>query len=249
MSTESGLFNMKISEQTLKQLLPTSILTIVLLGSLAFFSTLLHINFKNIGATIKKYKQELALTLLSNTTNGHTSNVMLIAQYDSRNDPRYRQDLYDPYDDSYDRDPNDFYGRRQYQSVLPFDTTLPSFQGAVYGSGTVFHSVFGLTLRLPQSWRGYRVVQSREIYAGIPSTATYTFYIQDEPTLTINVFNKEQWNDIRIQDNLDLIDFGSLSNYYGEGAYRGENITYIFSYEIHDRESEARAVISGAQFF
>jgi hypothetical protein len=90
--------------------------------------------------------------------------------------------------------------------------------------GVVYHNAqYGLTVPLPASWSDYTVVESKEAFAGVLSLASLHFYVRGQNPLTINVFTKEQWNDIRIQETNNQV------NGFGEGNYLGENTTYIFA--------------------
>lgn len=91
-------------------------------------------------------------------------------------------------------------------------------------SGPAYHNpTFGLTV--PGS---YNVAQRQNVYGGVPTTASYDFYTGGVYAFTINVFSKEQWNNIRIQETRNMKE-GTGPDYLGEGRYLGENQTWIYS--------------------
>lgn len=92
-----------------------------------------------------------------------------------------------------------------------------------FPGGSVYHSdTYGLTIPLPAAWNGYSASISTDTYAGVSDLASIHL-IGAASSLTINVFTKEQWNDIRIQETNGQV------NSFGEGNYLGENKNYIFS--------------------
>lgn len=82
---------------------------------------------------------------------------------------------------------------------------------------------YGLTISMPSTYAGYTVLNAREAFAGVYDLDSLHFYNGGVNTFTINVFTKQQWNDIRIQETNNQV------NGYGEGTYLGENKNYIFS--------------------
>ncbi len=93
-------------------------------------------------------------------------------------------------------------------STSPYGMTLPFGEGAVLTN------------------------TSSDLYAGVPATATYTYNVGGVPKYKVNVFTKEQWNNIRIKETQEMIesDLKDLNHYYGEGRYFGESMDYIFTY-------------------
>ena len=91
-------------------------------------------------------------------------------------------------------------------------------------SGPAYRApTFGLTV--PGS---YTVSVGQNVYSGVPATASYNFFSGGVYAFTINIFSKEQWNDIRIQETRNAKE-GTGPDYLGEGRYLGENMTWIFS--------------------
>jgi len=132
--------------------------------------------------------------------------------------------------------------------IPPHEVTVYK-QVATYPGGVTFHSPFGLTLPFPATWAGYTLIQTNESYAGVPALATYNFNVGGDRVLTINAFTKEQWNNIRIQEEQDILEGETRNEYFGEGHYLGENTTYIFSYDIQGRDAETQTVVNGAVFY
>lgn len=98
-------------------------------------------------------------------------------------------------------------------------TTYQAVSGPAYRNPT-----YGLTI--PGT---YQVVPSQNAYAGVPTAASYAFYQNGVYAYTVNVFSKEQWNNIRIQETINTKE-GIGPDYLGEGRYLGENKTWIYSY-------------------
>lgn len=96
-----------------------------------------------------------------------------------------------------------------------------------YPSGPYYHNnLFGLSVP------GIYVVQNGALnsYGNVAPTASYDFYYTGVKLFTINVFSKEEWNNIRIQETVQS-DAGTKNAYLGEGHYLGENKTWIYSFE------------------
>ncbi|MBX4195471.1 hypothetical protein KW796_00740 [Candidatus Parcubacteria bacterium] len=105
-------------------------------------------------------------------------------------------------------------------------------------SGTAYRNAsFGLTV--PGS---HSVTVGRDAYAGVSDTASLHFYQGGVHAFQINVWSKEQWNDIRIQETMNAKQ-GTGPTYFGEGSYLGENKTWIFSV------IPGSSIPSGVQFF
>lgn len=105
----------------------------------------------------------------------------------------------------------------------PTTTRTVAVISSPFPGGVVYHnSTYGLTVGLPTTWNNYRVTIGQDSFAGVSNTASIYINGGTSP-LTINVFTKEQWNDIRIQET------NSQINSFGEGDYLGENKNYIFS--------------------
>lgn len=108
--------------------------------------------------------------------------------------------------------------------------TAPRSQsyGGTYASGSAYHNGYGLTV--PGS---YTVTTGQDVYAGVYDTASLHFHLpaqagQGAQAFQINVWSKEQWNDIRIQETINAKE-GTGPTYFGEGSYLGENFTWIYS--------------------
>lgn len=120
-----------------------------------------------------------------------------------------------------------------------YTTTLVS----PFPGGSVYHnSTYGLTIPLPTSWAGYTVTTTRETFAGVTNLASIKFFVGGQNPLTINVFTKEQWNDIRIQET------NSQVNGFGEGNYLGENSRYIFATNSIGGE-EISLILTNTRFY
>jgi hypothetical protein len=118
----------------------------------------------------------------------------------------------------------------------PAHTEVVSRPGSPFPGGSVYHnSAYGLSVPVPANWAGYSVYQNREFFGGFPSLASIHFNVAGTNPLTVNVFTKEQWNDIRNQENANHLNVNSL----GEGIYLGENFTYIFSTQTLTPESQS----------
>lgn len=108
----------------------------------------------------------------------------------------------------------------------PAHTEVVTRPSNPFPGGPVYHnSTYGLTVPLPAGWSGYSIYQNVEYFGGFPSLVSLHFNVGGTNPLTVNVFTKEQWNDIRNQENANHLNVNSL----GEGIYLGENFTYIFS--------------------
>ncbi len=118
--------------------------------------------------------------------------------------------------------------------------TVISGNSSVFPGGTEYRSPYGLTLALPANWQTYALTKNSVSYGGVTPTDSTTIRLASGPVLTINVFTKEQWNSIKTQENAANQNVNSL----GEGEYLGENATYIYSFLIHDLESEVRQVLA-----
>jgi hypothetical protein len=96
-------------------------------------------------------------------------------------------------------------------------------------TATVYQSAYGsypFGITVP---RGYTTTAAATgVYGGIQPTAAYHFYANGAYAFTVNVFSKEQWNDIRIQETRNVKE-GTGPEYLGEGRYLGENKTWIYS--------------------
>lgn len=110
----------------------------------------------------------------------------------------------------------------------------------VFPGGSEYRSPYGLALAFPASWQAYAMTKNTTSFGGVAPSDSTTFRLSTGPVLTINVFTKEQWNRIKTQENAANQNVNSL----GEGEYLGENATYIYSFIIHDRESEVRQVLN-----
>ncbi|MDB5266308.1 MAG: hypothetical protein JWN89_123 [Parcubacteria group bacterium] len=109
------------------------------------------------------------------------------------------------------------------QVYQPATTKVVNRAVSPFPGGSTYHnSAYGLTVPLPAGWSNVPSVGA-DVYAGIPDTASIHFAGPGGQTLTVNVFTKEQWNNIRIQETL------GQTNSFGEGNYLGENFTYIYS--------------------
>jgi hypothetical protein len=117
--------------------------------------------------------------------------------------------------------------------------TVISGNSNVFPGGSEYRSPYGLTLALPASWQAYALTTNSTTYGGVTPTNSTTFRLAGGPVLTINVFTKEQWNKIKTEENAANQNVSSL----GEGEYLGENATYIYSYIIHDRETEVKQIL------
>lgn len=93
-------------------------------------------------------------------------------------------------------------------------STRPAYHNATYG------------LTIPGVYAVTPVAVSP--YGGVSPVASYSFNYNGVYAFTINVFSKEEWNNIRIQETLSA-DAGTTNAYLGEGTYLGENKTWIFS--------------------
>jgi hypothetical protein len=123
------------------------------------------------------------------------------------------------------------------QTIVRTTLVSPFPGGSVYRNST-----YGLSVPLPASWNGYTTTEGRETFAGVTNLASIRFYLGGANPLTINVFTKEQWNDIRIQEtNLQV-------NGYGEGSYLGENGTYIFATNSTGG-AEIQSILDAIRFF
>lgn len=100
--------------------------------------------------------------------------------------------------------------------VAPRTNTASSY--SAYTSVNGYHSPYGLTVP-----GNYYPTIGRDVYAGVYDTASLHF-----SGFQINVFSKEEWNDIRIQETVNNKE-GTGPTYFGEGSYLGENKTWIFS--------------------
>jgi hypothetical protein len=118
--------------------------------------------------------------------------------------------------------------------------TVISGSSDVFPGGSEYTSPFGLRLALPSTWQAYALTKNTVSFGGVAPTDSTTFTLAGGPVLTINVFTKEQWNRIKTKENAANQNVNSL----GEGEYLGENTTYIYSYTIHDRESEVRQILN-----
>ncbi|MEK9200419.1 MAG: hypothetical protein AAB909_00430 [Patescibacteria group bacterium] len=67
-------------------------------------------------------------------------------------------------------------------------------------------------------------------YSGVTATASYNFYTNGNLAFIVNVFSDEQWNNIRIQETMNVAEQGGTNSYKGEGRYLGENFSWVFSY-------------------
>lgn len=117
--------------------------------------------------------------------------------------------------------------------------TIVSDNSSVFTGGSEYRSPYGLALAFPASWQAYAMTKNATTYGGVAAQDSTTFRLASGPVLTINVFTKEQWNRIKTQENAANQNVSSL----GEGEYLGENTTYIYSFIIHDRESEVRQIL------
>ncbi len=74
----------------------------------------------------------------------------------------------------------------------------------------------------------YQTTASQNTYGGISTAGSYNFYVNNVLAFTINVFSKEAWSNIRIQET-DAAANGNTNAYLGEGHYLGENKDWIFA--------------------
>ncbi|MES2214380.1 MAG: hypothetical protein V4465_03285 [Patescibacteria group bacterium] len=122
----------------------------------------------------------------------------------------------------------------------PGGTTVVRKAISAFPGGSSYHSAFGLTVSLPPGWSNTPSVGS-DVYAGVPDTASIHFAGPAGQNMTINVFTKEQWNNIRIQETLGQV------NAFGEGSYLGENFTYIYS--VQGTASDLQNIASRVVFY
>lgn len=96
-------------------------------------------------------------------------------------------------------------------------------------TATVYQSAYGsypFGITVP---RGYTAAPGATgVYGGVQPTVSYNFFANGVYAFTVNVFSKEQWNDIRIQETRNIKE-GTGPEYLGEGRYIGENKTWIYS--------------------
>lgn len=100
-------------------------------------------------------------------------------------------------------------------------SSQPAYVGPAYRN-----TIYGLTV--PGI---YQVTESAGgVYAGVPTSASYNFYTNGVLAFTINVWSKEAWNNIRIQETINVAETKNVNQYFGEGHFLGSNKVWIYSY-------------------
>jgi hypothetical protein len=115
-------------------------------------------------------------------------------------------------------------------------------------TGVIFHdSTYGLTIDLPSNFAGYRSYITQGGPNNLSGTEEIHFVAPNETSdaFVVNIFSKQQWNNIRTQENLAHQNINDL----GEGNYIGENTTWIYSATIFSHQTDVQEPLLNAVFY
>ncbi len=118
-----------------------------------------------------------------------------------------------------------------------------SYSASSSMDGTYYNPTYGLRLKIPPSWAGYAVQTTNSAFGGLPSSNSIHFYVFGRESFVINVFTKEEWNNLRITETNNNV------NSYGEGEYLGENGTFIFSSQVFLNQTDVESILYTAGFY